>query len=189
MHNNISITLSHSSQWKTQDLGEQFVHRSPDPFPSIAIFPSLDDRTVLTTIISRNTLYPSGKLQREGNIASFPLHQRFAPEHCGVRFKHNNHLRNITRSNCNLHVIFPSADCPLENNIQPTVKPQQRQKKVDLKKKNIFKKTSNRFLIWDHTGRVVSPRVVHRTCAVAASLSSSARQRQLGECSPLFYKG
>lgn len=45
------------------------------------------------------------------------------------------------------------------------------------------KKTSNRFFICDHKGRVVSPLIMHRTSAEAASRSSSARQRQLGEYS------
>lgn len=48
---------------------------------------------------------------------------------------------------------------------------------------NKGKKTSNRFFICDHKGWVVSPLIMQRTSAEAASQSSSARQRQLGECS------
>lgn len=42
-------------------------------FFQIQPFPSLDDRTVLTTIITWNTQYPPGKLQRDTGISLFPL--------------------------------------------------------------------------------------------------------------------
>lgn len=104
-----------SSHWTTQDHGERSVNHPQYPFPSNATIPSLDDRTVLTTIITWNTQYPSGKLQRDRGISLFPLCHCSAPKHCQRWFKRNDRLRNITRSNCNLHVIFLSVVCPLEN--------------------------------------------------------------------------
>lgn len=167
------IIYTVSSHWATQEHGERTLHHPQYPFPSKAAIPSLVDRTVLTTIITWNTQYPPGKLQRDRGISLFPLCHSSAPVHYQRSFKHNNGLWNITRSNCNLHVIFLLAICSLENSC------------VFSSQWNNYKgkKTSNRFFICDHKGRVLSPLIMQRTSAEAASQSSSARQRQLGECS------
>lgn len=145
------------------------------PFPSNAAIASLDDRTVLTTIITWNTQCPLGKLQRDRGISLFPPCHPSAPARCQLYFKHHNRLWNITRSNRNLHVIFLSAICPSENTVTERFGSQWND--------NYGEKTSNRFFICDHKGGAVCPLIMQRTSAEAASQSSSARQRQLGECS------
>lgn len=128
-----SFLLSWSSHLTTQDHGECHVQHPQYPILSNATIPSLDDCTVLT-IITWNTQYPSGKLQRERGISLFPHCHRSAHKHCQHYFK-----RGQTRSICNLHVIFLSALCPLEKSCAFSSQ----------WNNNKGKKTSTRFFICD----------------------------------------
>lgn len=97
-----------SSHWATHDHRKCGPQHLQYPFRSNEAFPSLDDRSVLATIITWNTQYPARKLQRDSGISLFLLCHCSAPTRCQPTFKHTDRLWNVTRSRLRLarHLLF-----------------------------------------------------------------------------------